>query len=62
VRQEHVATTRHQLRTYERLRALVEAWIAAGLELSALRFGTAPVRPRVRREAERRAAKRTHSQ
>ncbi len=51
VRRENVATTRQQLRTYERLRTLVEAWIAAGLELAALRFGTAPVRPRVRRKA-----------
>ena len=62
LRREHVATMRQQLRTYARLRALVEAWIAAGLELSALRFGTVPVRPRVRREAVRRAAKRAHSQ
>ena len=46
VRQENVATTRQQLRTYERLRTLVEAWIAAGLELAALRFGTTPVGPR----------------
>jgi hypothetical protein len=45
VRQENVATTRQQLRNYERLRAVVEAWVAAGLELAALRFGTAPVRP-----------------
>ena len=62
VRQENVATTRQQLRNYERLRALVEAWIAAGLELAALRFGTAPVRPRVRRNAARRAAPRAKSQ
>ena len=62
VRREHVATTRQHLRTYARLRALVEAWIAAGLALSALRFGTAPVRPRVRRAAVRRAAKRAHAQ
>ena len=45
VRQENVATTRQQLRNYERLRAVVEAWVAAGLELAALRFGTAPVAP-----------------
>jgi len=62
VRREHVATTRQHLRTYERLRDLVEAWIAAGLELSALRFGRAPLRPRVGRGAARRAANRAPSQ
>jgi len=44
VRGEHVGTMRQQVRTYERLRALVEAWIAAGLELSSLRFGAATPR------------------
>ena len=62
VRRENLAATRQQLRTYERLRALVDAWVAAGLELAALRFGTAPVRPRVRPTAPRRAAKRAKSQ
>lgn len=62
VRRENLAATQQQLRTYERLRALVDAWVAAGLELAALRFGTAPVRPRVRPTAPRRAAKRTNSQ
>jgi hypothetical protein len=62
VRRENVAMTRQQLRTYERLRTLVEAWIVAGLELAALRFGTAPVRPRARRKAARRAAPRAKSQ
>ena len=62
VRQENVATTRQQLRTYERLRTLVEAWIAAGLELAALRFGTTPVGPRGRRKAVRRAPPRAKSQ
>jgi hypothetical protein len=62
VRRENVAVTRQQLRTYARLRTLVEAWIAAGLELAALRFGTAPVRPRARRKAARRAAPRAKSQ
>ncbi len=61
VRRENVATTRQQLRTYERLRTLVEAWIAAGLELAALRFGTAPVGSRGRRKAARRAAPRAKS-
>jgi hypothetical protein len=62
VRGENLATTRQQLRTYERLRTLVEAWIATGLELAALRFGTAPVRPRVRRGGARRTATRAKSQ
>jgi hypothetical protein len=62
VRRENVATTRQHLRNYERLRALVEAWIAAGLELSALRFGAAPIRPRGRRGAVRRVANRARSQ
>jgi hypothetical protein len=62
VRQENVAMTRQQLRNYEKLRALVEAWVAAGLELAALRFGTAPVRPRVHRKAVRRATTRATSQ
>lgn len=60
VRRENVAPTRQQLRNYERLRTLVDAWIAAGLELSAVRFGTAPVRPRERHGA-RRAATRAKS-
>ena len=55
VRRENVARVRQQLRTYERLRALVEAWIAAGLELSPLRFGAAPSRPGARRRAAHRA-------
>lgn len=62
VRRENLAATQQQLRTYERLRALVDAWVAAGLELAALRFGTAPVRPRVHPTAPRRAAKRAKSQ
>ena len=63
VRQENVATTRQQLRNYARLRTLVEAWIAAGLELAALRFGTAPVQPRGgRKAAARRAAPHAKSQ
>lgn len=44
VRREDVATVRRQLRTYARLRALAEAWIAAGLELSPLRLGASPSR------------------
>jgi uncharacterized protein DUF6788 len=38
VRHEHIAAMRQQLRNYQRLRALVDAWIAAGLELSRLQF------------------------
>ena len=41
VRREHVATVRQHLRTYQRLRTLVEQWIAAGLELSRLRLAEA---------------------
>jgi len=55
VRRENVAMIRQQLRNYERLRELVEAWIAAGLELSPLRFGAAPSRLRARRRAVDRA-------
>ena len=55
VRREHVATVRQQLRTYERLRELVEAWIAAGLELSPLRWGAVPSRLQARRRAADRA-------
>lgn len=55
VRREHVATVRRQLRNYERLRDLVEAWITAGLELSPLRFGAAPSRAGVRRRTTTRA-------
>jgi len=38
VRREQVARVRQHLRNYQRLRALVEQWIAAGLELSRLRL------------------------
>ena len=55
VRREHVATVRQQLRTYERLRELVEAWIAAGLELSPLRWGAVPSRLPARRRSAHRA-------
>jgi hypothetical protein len=57
VRREHVATVRQHLRNYQRLRALVEAWIAAGLELSRLRLTDAPSPPSARRSpGTRRAA------
>jgi len=55
VRREHLRTVRQQLRNYARLRALVEAWIAAGLELSPLRFGAAASRAGVRGRAAKRA-------
>ena len=45
VRREHVATVRQHLRNYQRLRALVDEWIAAGLELSRLRLAEAISRP-----------------
>ena len=51
VRAENLATIRQQLRNYARLRTLVEAWIAAGLELSRLQCGGAPARPGARRRA-----------
>lgn len=41
VRRAQVAQVRQHLRNYQRLRALVEQWIAAGLELSRLRLTTA---------------------
>jgi hypothetical protein len=57
VRREHVATVRQHLRTYQRLRALVEEWIAAGLELSRLRLTEAPsASSRRRSPGKRRAA------
>ena len=49
VRAENLATVRQQLRNYARLRELMEAWIAAGLELSRLQCGGAPARPGARR-------------
>ena len=55
VRRENVALLRQQLRNYERLRELVEAWIAAGLELSPLRVGVAASRAGVRGRAAKRA-------
>ena len=48
-------TVRQQLRNYARLRALVEAWIAAGLELSPLRLEAAASRAGVRGRAAKRA-------
>jgi len=36
VRREDLATVRHQVGTYRRFRSLVDAWIAAALELSHL--------------------------
>jgi hypothetical protein len=58
VRREHVATVRQHLRNYQRLRALVDAWIAAGLELSRLRLTepTSRSSPRRRSRGTTRAA------
>jgi hypothetical protein len=55
VRRENLRTVRQQLRNYARLRTLVEAWIAAGLELSPLRLGAASSRIGVRGRAAKRA-------
>ncbi len=61
VRRAQVATVRRHLRNYQRLRALVDEWIAAGLELSKLRLAddsaprsserSAPRKPRARSRA-----------
>ena len=58
VRRAHVATVRQHLRNYQRLRTLVEQWIAAGLELSRLRLAAAalPASSRGRTPRKRRAA------
>lgn len=53
VRRENIATVRQHLRNYERLRELVNAWIAAGLELSRLRLSEASPRAPLRRPAKR---------
>ena len=57
MRREQLKTVRQQLRTYARLRALVEAWIAAGLELLVLRVKA----PAARAGVHGRAAKRVTS-
>ena len=54
VRREQLPTVRQQLRNYAQLRALVEAWIAAGLELSVLRVKAPAARAGVRRRATKR--------
>lgn len=38
VRREELAVVRRQLKSYAKLRALVDAWIEAGMELSTLRL------------------------
>jgi hypothetical protein len=38
VRSDEVAIVKHQLKTYARLRALVDEWIDLGMELSTLRL------------------------
>jgi len=54
VRREQLPTVRQQLQNYARLRALVEAWIAAGLELSVLRVKAPAARAGVRGRATKR--------
>ena len=56
VRREHVATVRRHLRNYERLRTLVEQWIAAGLELSRLRLAVATPSSGARSSRKKRGA------
>lgn len=58
VRREQVATVRRHLRNYQRLRKLIEQWIAAGLELSRLRLteATLPSSARDRSPRKTRAA------
>ena len=41
VRREDVPTVRRQLRTYQRLRPLIDRWISLGLDLSRLRLDQA---------------------
>ena len=55
VRRAQLKTVRQQLRNYARLRTLVEAWIAAGLELSVLRVKAPAARAGVRGRAANRA-------
>jgi len=47
VRRDEVATVRRQLRSYAKLRRLMEEWIDAGMELSTLRLEQAR-RPRAK--------------
>ena len=60
VRKEDLAVVRQQLRNYQRLRELIDRWIALGMELSRLRLqpsepsrGVSPKRPRPQRVGKR---------
>ena len=46
VRKEDLAVVRQQLRNYQRLRELIDRWIALGMELSRLRLPPASERSR----------------
>ncbi len=49
VRRDDVPTVRRQLRTYQRLRTLIDRWISLGLDLSRLRLDQArATRPKTR--------------
>jgi hypothetical protein len=47
VRKEDLVVVRQQLRNYQRLRKLVDRWIALGMELSRLKVQPQPERSRV---------------
>ena len=53
VRREELATVRQQVGTYRRFRSLVDAWIAAALELSHLQRHAARARRLVTSESQR---------
>ena len=62
VRKEDLAVVRQQLRNYQRLRELINRWIALGMELSRLKLqppsersrGVSPKRQQVQRAGKRR--------
>ena len=60
VRKEDLAVVRQQLRNYQRLRELIDRWIALGMELSRLKLpsarlgGVSRKPPRAQRVAKRR--------
>jgi uncharacterized protein DUF6788 len=61
VRKEDLAVVRRQLRNYQRLRELIDRWIALGMELSRLRLQQSSERSRrisPKRQPTRRVGKR----
>jgi len=61
VRQQDLAVVRQQLRNYQRLRKLVDCWIALGMELSRLKLQPPPERSQTvspKRQAAHRVGKR----